>query len=184
MDGRSARKARSRERIINAAASLLLEKGPDGVNVDAVMKAAGLTRGGFYAHFEDKDALVLAALDRAFERQMATLFRAGRGAKGKAKLVHLADRYLTLAHVDAPADGCPAPALAADAARGDKRMRALFRKHIVALVDRLAESTGLEETEAAAIATLWVGAIAMARASGDAKIAKRILDAARQHTLA
>jgi TetR/AcrR family transcriptional repressor of nem operon len=183
MDKRAARKARSHEKIVEAASRLLREKGARGVSVDALMAEAGLTRGGFYAHFKSKKALVSAALDHAFTHQIATLFRAGGKARGKKKLEHMMERYLTLAHVAEPGRGCPAPSLAGEAARGDKAMRAVFRKHIARLVEQTKDETGLGRDEALAVHLMWMGVIAMARAVGDDALAAEILGAARRHTI-
>lgn len=177
VDGRSARKARSHEKIVDAASRMLRKHGPSGVSVDALMEEAGLTRGGFYAHFESKDALVAAALERAFDEQIDVLFRAGKDKKGQAKLEALAKRYLTPEHVALPELGCPAPALGGDVARGGNALKRVFERKIEKLVGKLVDETGVTRSEALAIVSAWFGALLVARAAGNDALTSEILSA-------
>ena len=102
--------AENRERIVEAAARLFRDGGFDGVGVDQVMKAAGLTHGGFYGHFPSKQALMDEATARAIDRSTTWQGR-------MTSLASLVDDYLSPRHRTDRANGCPVAALGADFAR-------------------------------------------------------------------
>jgi TetR/AcrR family transcriptional repressor of nem operon len=113
-------KETNRSKIIDAASVMFREHGADQVGIDQLMQAAGLTRGGFYNHFDTKEALVAAACHHAFEDQLRDLndFLRDLGAADPLHaLEHLALRYLSDHHRENPAVGCPAPTIGMDAAR-------------------------------------------------------------------
>ncbi|MGO8918956.1 MAG: TetR/AcrR family transcriptional regulator [Stellaceae bacterium] len=169
--------AQNRERIVETASRLFREKGFDGVGVDAIMKGAGLTHGGFYGHFGSKDDLAAEALARAFDR--------GRARQSRfAALGDLVRDYLSERHCADRANGCAVAALGAEVARQGDGVRRGLTAHVRAQLDRL---TGLVAAGAAAsrrkraIATLagMVGALTLARAVDDPALSKEILAAAR-----
>src|SRR2546429_2889589 len=88
------KKEETRERILRAAARAIRKHGYEGVGVADVMKDAGLTHGGFYAHFESRDALLAAAVDQAGAESTENLNRAGAAAKPGAGLIALIDTHL------------------------------------------------------------------------------------------
>ena len=101
----------NRDRIVGAAATLFRERGFDGVSVGDLTKAAGFTHGGFYNHFESKDALAAQALESAFA--------AMAGHRERARdLAEMLTHYLSQAARKAPGKSCPAAALGGDAGRG------------------------------------------------------------------
>jgi len=97
----------TRERILDAASRAYLRAGLSGVSVQSVMQDAGLTHGGFYAHFENRDALVAAALERSAFRKHATLVAHAR--THPHPLAALVRAYLSRQHRDHPDDGLPLP---------------------------------------------------------------------------
>src|ERR1700738_2726852 len=115
--------AENRARIGHAASRLFREKGFDGVGVDAIMNAAGLTHGGFYGHFGSKEDLaaeaVAGALERGAEKQ-----------SGYSTLGDLASEYLSERHRDDRANGCALAALGADIARQGERVRRGMSAHV------------------------------------------------------
>ena len=116
MTARSEQKKRSYRSIVASAARLLRAKGIAGANVAEVMKGAGMTVGGFYAHFESKEAMVDAALQRAAEEMCEALF-AGLEARPMADRVGLVlERYLSAAHRDHQTHGCALPAVVGEIA--------------------------------------------------------------------
>ena len=169
--------AENRDRIVAAAARLFREEGFDGVGVDAIMKAAGLTHGGFYRHFASKDDLAAEAVGRAFaagaERQ------AGAGS-----LQEFVTGYLSPRHRDDRGDGCMVAALGSDMARQGSGVRGRFtayiRDQLEKLADRIHVGSGAARREKA-IATLagLVGAMVLARAVDDPALSDEILTAAR-----
>jgi TetR/AcrR family transcriptional repressor of nem operon len=113
-------KEANRRKIIDSASVMFREHGADQVGIDQLMQAAGLTRGGFYNHFDSKEALVAEACHRAFDDQLRDLndfLHNIDAADPLHALEHLAQRYLSDHHRKNPAVGCPAPSLGVDSAR-------------------------------------------------------------------
>jgi len=114
MDTPPSRKQLTHERIVDTAARALRGNGFHGVGVADVMKQAGLTHGGFYAHFPSRDVLLAEALQRAGEHSRERLRRsiAGGEARGLSRFRALVDAYLSERHLKEPESGCPVAALA------------------------------------------------------------------------
>src|SRR3954470_1530830 len=110
----SPKKRRTHDRIIASAGRIVRKNGLAAASVSRVMRGAGLTVGGFYAHFRSKRAMDLEVLDRTFaevrERSAARL----AGDQGLHRVARYVGDYLAAGHRDAPATGCPAPAVVAD----------------------------------------------------------------------
>ena len=169
-------KAQSREKILRAAARELRAKGPDRLGVADVMRSAGLTHGGFYAHFASKDALIAEALEAMFAEAAASSRRldavlADPQADVRPALRGFLAAYLSPAHRDGPQRGCPLPALAGDIARGDAAARDRFARglartgaRIAAALRRLGDRDS--DVGARAVTAQIVGAVALARALG------------------
>jgi TetR/AcrR family transcriptional regulator, transcriptional repressor for nem operon len=167
----------NREKIIETAARLFREHGFDGVGVDAIMKKAGLTHGGFYGHFKSKDHLAAEAVARALER-------------GTEKMSPFADfesylaAYLSEDHCADRGDGCGLAALAADIGREGKGVRraltAYLSERIVALGRWFGGSAAARRKRAIATLSGMVGALTLARAVDDPALSKEILAAARE----
>lgn len=170
-----------RERIVAAAASALRERGLSAVSIPELMKAIGLTHGGFYAHFESRDDLVAAAIEAAGAQNAREVF---------GDDVPLADAlraYLSEEHVAHPGVGCVVAALGTDGARQAKPVRRAFAnvaKGLLRLVDRKLHPTtrGPREPsdEALRLASTMVGAVVLARLADDPALAQRVLAAARR----
>jgi TetR/AcrR family transcriptional repressor of nem operon len=163
--------AENRKRIVETAARLFREHGFDGIGVDAIMKEAGLTHGGFYGHFASKDDLAAEAVTKALER-------------GTERMSRFVGAYLSERHCADRAEGCGLAALGSDAAREGRGVRQALSDYVAARIERIAEM--LPGTAAArrkrAIATLSgiVGALTLARGVNDSALAKEILAAARE----
>lgn len=176
-------KKRTRARIVDAASRLFRRQGYDGTSVSALMGEAGLTHGGFYAHFRDKAELLEQALQAAFAESRANLLERGLEAlRGEAWLRRATRRYLTLEHVERPDEGCAIPALGAEVARAGPGVQRAFAAEVEALVEgmsaRLEGSAKARRAEALRRLTGWVGALLLARAVGDEALAREILAAA------
>jgi len=169
--------AENRERIVETASRMIRQNGFDGVGVDAIMSAAGLTHGGFYGHFRSKDELAAEAVNRAFKR--------GEERNGQfTNLGDLVSDYLSAQHCAGRADGCAVAALGADIARQGDCVRRGLTAHVRAQVTRLAGLIGrggAAHRRQRAIATLsgMVGALTLARAVDDRALSEEILKAAR-----
>jgi TetR/AcrR family transcriptional repressor of nem operon len=180
------RKAVSHEKILRAAAQAIRARGPAGVGVAGIMRAAGLTHGGFYAHFSSKDALVAAAIGSMFAESAARFARCVGAAQGLAALRLWVDSYLAPAHRDNRARGCAVATLSGDAARLDRQARAAFDAGIAGIAARYMRylpkrRRGFDPRGfALAMATQLAGAVALSRAVADRALSDAILDAARR----
>lgn len=173
-------KAEVRERIITAAARALREDGLSGVSVPDLMRRAGLTHGGFYNHFADRDTLVAEAVARAAEETAADVFEASSGDPRAALAA-----YLSPEHVAAPGAGCVLAALGSEAAHAESpRVRTAFARAargFIGYVQRLRTPGSRARIDDAALATAsqMIGAVVLARLVDDTELARRILGAAR-----
>jgi TetR/AcrR family transcriptional repressor of nem operon len=171
-------KAKTRQRIIEAASTLFRAHGVDAVGVDAIMHAAGLTHGGFYGHFASKEALVAEVAAYALARSAERWERVS-DAEG---LTGIVDSYLDPAHVAAAERGCVLTTLGPDVARRPGAWEALGKsvERMAAVLERLSPERG----RAGALAALstMVGAVVLARlAEGDG--AGEVLAAAKEAVL-
>jgi TetR/AcrR family transcriptional regulator, transcriptional repressor for nem operon len=181
------KKEQTRERILRAAARAIRKHGYEGVGVAEVMKDAGLTHGGFYAHFESRDALLAAAAEQAGLESAENLARALVKAKPGAELLSLVDTYLADAHVTAAEQGlgCAIAAAGSEVPRQCSEVRrAVSRriKELIGTIERQLPGWGkpaAHET-AMAVAATMVGALLLARAVDDAQLSKAIRESARE----
>jgi TetR/AcrR family transcriptional repressor of nem operon len=180
---------KNRTAIELAAVQLLLEHGLHNVSVADVMAAAGLTHGGFYGHFDSKDALAMVACNKAFalsdERRSAKVAR--HPGDPAAALSEITCTYLGAEHRDNPGGGCPALALAADVARepADKPVRAAYvtgLREMLASYEALAPAgpDGTSSAKAAMLRmALLVGTLTLARATSGDPLSEAFLEAGR-----
>jgi TetR/AcrR family transcriptional repressor of nem operon len=176
-------KAKTHSRIVQAAGRLFRQQGYKGAGVDAVMKAAGLTPGGFYAHFDSKEALLAEALAACLSQTRERIL--AERSSGWEWVRKAATYYLSLAHRDEVAEGCPLPPLLSELPRAGEATRALFQDFLLGLEKLMAEKMPADSGLAAgdrALATvaLFVGGLSLARAVPDPTLAERILSACRQ----
>jgi len=170
--------------LLKAAAIQLRENGPDRLSVAGVMKAAGLTHGGFYAHFKSKDALLNETLAEIFARSKRRVEHLLEGLPPKHALATYIDFYAGEKHRDDPANGCPVTALNSDMPRQSKRIRAAFEAGVKALVDMLAkrmEAAGIPDAEklAPSILSAMAGAVALSRTISDRALSDEMLASTR-----
>lgn len=177
-------KARTRQKIVETAARQFREKGIGGVGVAELMAAAGLTHGGFYAHFASKEQLVEETCRSGIAATTELLgFRADAAPPGEG-LRTILRSYLSRSHRDDPVRGCVIPCLAAEVARHGADTRQAFTDQLRQLTDLLAQHLpdrpGQPAGERAlALAASLVGAILLARAVDDGALSDAILAATR-----
>lgn len=174
-----AEKLKSHEKILDAAAYLMRKQGVESTSVADVMEAAGLTHGGFYRHFDSKEALLAAAFRKALEEVLSELEAAGSGAEKAARARYIA-RYLSPEHIHDRGHGCPLAAIGAEIARRDNAARA----EASTAVERMGELLGADDDGAddqgLAMMALLLGTITLARLAEPQQLAMRILDAGKQ----
>jgi len=170
-----ARKARTRAEILDHAARLFRLRGHAGTNIDDIMLAAGLTRGAFYAHFTSKDDLFAEAV------------RAGHGLLGRLRAGEpsaVVKAYLDKADLAATAQGCTLAALAGDVARAPLAARLAYANVLYATIAELARGRSRKlDANATVVAILAVGAVTLARASGDTRLSDWLLRCAQRAAL-
>jgi len=152
-------KQETRDRIIEAAATAFRTKGIDGVSIADIMAEAGLTHGGFYAHFGSKEELVGAALKRAGSQTIGILSKDPR-------IDAVIDTYLSAGHVAHPERGCPLAALGPELTRAGDMVReglaAGVARRIEFVRQLLPEGEQTEETATAIVAAM-LGGLLLAR---------------------
>ena len=182
-------KAKTRQRVLKEAAREIRAKGPGGVAVAGVMARAGLTHGGFYAHFASKDELVAEAVGTMFDDAQKRTRTIEPDGEPRRWLRAYLDFYLSPAHRDNPERGCPLPSLSGDLAREHGPARARFGLGVDALSHRIAEALSAlghpdPESDATAVLAQLVGAVALARAVADPAQSDAILANAHANLIA
>lgn len=174
-------KARTRERIVDAARRLFNRRGFEQVSIDQVMAEAGLTRGGFYHHFGSKEALFVEAVASVgstgpFSRAIAD----GRERDPVTLARLFVDLYLADEMLEHPDEQCPLYALAADVSRAGKPARDAYARIFerIAGIFRRALPEDEQESALAAVA-MCVGAMLVARTTRDQGLAAHVRSAAR-----
>jgi len=189
-------KAETRQRIIGEAARRFRKDGIEGTGLVPLMKALGLTHGGFYAHFPSKDALVQASLEAAAAQTLdlwevppcagkseaapCATPEPARAATGGAMLRALIDQYLSAEHRDDPGGACPLPTLAAELGlRGEPSP--IADRMVTAMAERLggAQPAVPPGEEGIVALAAMVGALTLARAVSDRALSDRVLAAVR-----
>jgi len=178
-------KEKTRARVLKEAAKAIRAEGPHRVGVAGIMAKAGLTHGGFYAHFKSKDDLVAAAIDEMFKDASTRFFTATEGFSPADGMVRYINFYLSREHRDGRDTGCPVAALAADLPRLEDLARARYGQGVARLTAKVqGQLAALGHEDAAEIAPSLVseivGALSLARAVGEPDQSDHILQASRR----
>ncbi|MGQ7958345.1 TetR/AcrR family transcriptional regulator [Pseudomonas sp. SP16.1] len=168
-------KAETREKLLASSGAIAKQGGFATTGVDALMKAIGLSGAAFYSHFDSKDALFAALLERELSNSLTRL-GAGAGDGGRDKLKRCLAAYLSLAHVEQPQQGCALPALGAEIARADLAVRQRVEDSVVQLQQAWAEILG-DPQLAWAILAQCLGAVLLARMLAGGEARQQVLDA-------
>ena len=188
MPSQPTRREATHDRIVEVAARTLRRNGYAGVGVADVMKQAGLTHGGFYAHFESRDALLAEAIARAGRDSAAAMgqrIEASR-ARGESALRALVDSYLSDSHLSGTESGCVVAALSSEMPRQSPALLAPAVERVrklIALIQRALPEGGSKE-QAMVVASTMVGSLQLARTLGANAQGKAVLAAARSALLA
>lgn len=182
-------KQATRERILAAAENLFRKQGFEGASVERVMRAAGLTVGGFYAHFASKDSLLAESLNDFFRRNGERWLGGLEELRGAEWLSHFVRRYLNRQIRDNMETGCVLPSVLSDLARGTPEAREAFAEGIDGLAKEMAAHVPGEDgvtarKRALATVTFVIGTMTLARATKGLPLSDEILEAAREVLLA
>ena len=172
--------AQTREAIVAGAADLIRRTGIAEASLADMMAAAGLTHGGFYRHFRNKEHLVSEALTAAGEKAVATIGR--QMAKGGLSVA--IDGYLSTSHRDSRTPTCPFAALGSEIARSGKATKTAATEVLEKLfVTLAADAPDRDEARGDAIVALstMIGAMTLARIVADGDLSSEILDRAKDH---
>ncbi|MEW6736345.1 MAG: TetR/AcrR family transcriptional regulator [Acidobacteriota bacterium] len=177
-------KEKTHRRILKAASRAFRENGYVGTGIDAVMKDAGLTPGGFYSHFDSKEALLAETIAVTVERTKELLLAGLEEHEGLDWLQEVVRRYLSRQHRDMAADGCPLPAFTSDISRcGDLAKESFenqFRSLLSEIEGKLPDNGISARDRAIATIALCIGGLMLARAVKDPTLSDQILMACRR----
>lgn len=179
-------KQATRQRIIETAGRRFKQDGIDGSGISTLMKDADLTNGAFYAHFPSKDDLVTAVVGAQLAEQGAKFEAQAAEQDGLERIVR---EYLTLAHRDDHACGCPSAALLDEIDRCPDATRQAYTDGLLSLVDSIAAHVAPQDLGSArlpvlGVVALMVGTLQLARAVTDDGLAAQMLEHGTQVALA
>jgi len=172
-------KLQIRQHIVNKAATQLRLHGLNGIGVASLMQTAGLTHGGFYAHFKSKIALIGEAIDAALEETFKLLYRAAQSADAGQSRHAIAEVYLSDAHRDKPGKGCAIAALGTEIARLKPQQRKRIDTRIESLLELIRDQNSATREDAIMQLSAMVGGLVLARVVSTKDFSNEILDTLR-----
>src|SRR4051794_27106929 len=181
-------KIETHARIVKRASVQLRQKGAHGVGVADLMKDAGLTHGGFYAHFDSREALVVEAFAYAMDRSTERWRKLAEETAPEKRLAAIVNSYLTTLHRDDPGHGCAVPTLGAEIARESPKTRKAFAAKLEQMIDMMADQVldvprkAAHKQAVAALATM-MGTLVLSRIAGNGEFSDEILGAGREAVL-
>jgi TetR/AcrR family transcriptional regulator, transcriptional repressor for nem operon len=181
-------KQETHARIVRKASVRLREKGAHGVGVADLMKEAGLTHGGFYAHFASREALVIEAFNYAMDRATDRWRKLAEETPPEKRLAAIVESYLTTIHRDDPGHGCAVPTLGPDIAREGAKARKAFAARLDEMIEMMADQVpelprkAARQQAIAALSTMF-GALVLSRVAGTGEFSAEILDVGREAAL-
>ncbi|MGE9007521.1 TetR/AcrR family transcriptional regulator [Leptospira interrogans] len=181
-------KQETHARIVKKASVRLREKGAHGIGVADLMKEAGLTHGGFYAHFDSREALVIEAFAYAMDRSTERWRKVADETPPDKRLATIVENYLTPIHRDDPGHGCAIPTLGAEIARESAKTRKAFAAKLEAMVDMMADQIldvprKVARKQAVAALATMMGTLVLSRIAGNGEFSDEILAAGREAAL-
>ena len=160
-------KAKAREALLRAGTRSLKTCGFNGIGVDDLAAAAGVTSGAFYSNFPSKEAMLEAVIDAGVGEPFLSDTDSATFAEGRARLISFVQDYISADHSIDAAEGCVMPALSADVSRAQPPIKDAYQRKMTALVHRIAELLDGDASDrnrrAWSIVALMVGAIVISR---------------------
>jgi TetR/AcrR family transcriptional repressor of nem operon len=181
-------KQETHARIVKKASVRLREKGAHGIGVADLMKEAGLTHGGFYAHFDSREALVIEAFGYAMDRSTERWRKIAEQTPPDKRLASIVETYLTPVHRDDPGHGCAVPTLGAEIARESPKTRRAFAAKLEQMIDMMADQVPdvprkMARKQAIAALATMMGTLVLSRVAGSGEFSDEILSAGREAVL-
>jgi TetR/AcrR family transcriptional regulator, transcriptional repressor for nem operon len=181
-------KQETHTRIVRKASVRLREKGAHGIGVADLMKEAGLTHGGFYAHFDSREALVIEAFNYAMDRSTERWRKMAEETPPEKRFAAIVESYLSALHRDDPGHGCAVSTLGPEIARESAKTRKAFAAKLDEMIEMMADQVPELPRKAArqqAIAALstMAGALVLSRVAGSGEFSEEILGAGREAAL-
>jgi TetR/AcrR family transcriptional regulator, transcriptional repressor for nem operon len=182
MNTHADRKQQTHEHIVKTAAAIIRRTGYDGTGVADIMKEAGLTHGGFYAHFESKNQLLAEAMDCATSESLARMRRRIEREEPADALRKFIDSYLSDAHVAAPETGCTLAALGTETPRQAPEVRDVAARRLKEMIDLVGQQMpeSAQRDDALGVLSCLVGAMVLSRAADDKRLSAAIRKSARR----
>jgi TetR/AcrR family transcriptional regulator, transcriptional repressor for nem operon len=160
-------KPKARDALLNAGARSLKTSGFNGIGVDGLAAAAGVTSGAFYSNFGSKEAMLEAVIDAGVGEPFLSDTDAATRAEGRVRLVSFLQDYISAHHSADPAEGCVMPALSADVSRAQPAVKEAYERKMTALVDRIASLLDGDQSDrdrrAWSTVAMMVGSIVISR---------------------
>ena len=182
-------KEATHDRIVEAASRAIRRSGYHGTGVADIMRAAGLTHGGFYAHFPSREAMLAEAADRAGNESVEAMARIAATASPEQALQTMIRAYLSKEHMESMETGCATAALGSEMPRQAPEVRRAATRRIKEMIDLVARQLpdwgkpGAHEHALATVATM-VGALVLARAVDDPRLSDALRGAVLQQLTA
>ena len=181
-------KQETHERIVRKASVRLREKGAHGIGVADLMKEAGLTHGGFYAHFDSREALVIEAFNYAMDRATERWRKMAEETPPEKRFAAIVESYLTALHRDDPGHGCAVPTLGPEIARESAKTRKAFAAKLDEMIQMMADQVPelprkVARQQAIAALSTMAGALVLSRVAGTGEFSEEILGAGREAVL-
>jgi TetR/AcrR family transcriptional regulator, transcriptional repressor for nem operon len=179
-------KEATHDRIVDAAARAIRRSGYNGTGVADIMKDAGLTHGGFYAHFPSREAMLAEAADRAGSESVAMMERIAAKLPQQQALPAMLQAYLSKEHLEGIETGCAAAALGSEMPRQTPEVRRAATRRIKEMIDLVARHSpdwgqpSAHERALVTVATM-VGALMLARAVDEPKLSDGLRESALRH---
>jgi TetR/AcrR family transcriptional repressor of nem operon len=180
------RKEATHDRIVEAASRAIRRSGYGGTSVPGIMKDAGLTHGGFYAHFDSREAMLAEAADRAGAESVATLARVASTAPPQRALQSMLELYLSKEHIESAEIVCPVAALGSEMPRQAPEVRRAATNRIKEMIDLVARQSpdwgqpGAHERALVTVSAM-IGALLLARAVDDTRLSDAVRAAVLKH---
>ncbi|WP_312470434.1 TetR/AcrR family transcriptional regulator [Neobacillus sp.] len=174
-------KLKVRRKIIESAAQAFRTNGIRDISVPFIMKGAGLTHGGFYSHFDNKEQLVAEACRYAISDTIALLQKAADQEKQGPKINAIIDYYLSRHHRDRTEMGCILPALSSEISRSSDEVRQVFTHELERMIDFISNTAKVDTATGSVLLSTMVGALVLARSVNDCKLSDSLLTAGKQH---